>query len=101
MHGAMAFHGGEVLHEVLLNTFVPPPLPGSKIDNQSNHHLVPTGIPIAYAVLRPRCWSGMKRTRLPRANADSKAAHAFDEVHTRPAIVSPQTRFDHGAVELM
>ena len=39
---------------------------------------------MAFAVFRPRCWSGKKSTRRPRANAHSSTVAALDEVHTMP-----------------
>ncbi len=42
--------------------------------------------PIAFAVLRPRCWSGKNTTRWPRANAHSSTVRAFEEVHTMPPL---------------
>ena len=40
--------------------------------------------PIAFAVLRPRCWSGKNSTRRPRSNAHSSTVCAFEDVHTMP-----------------
>ena len=43
-----------------------------------------SGTPIAFAVLRPRCWSGKNSTRRPRSNAHSSTVRAFDDVQTMP-----------------
>ena len=43
-----------------------------------------SGMPMALAVLRPRCWSGKNSTRWPRSNAHSSTVEAFDDVHTMP-----------------
>ena len=48
-----------------------------------------SGTPIAFAVLRPRCWSGKNSTRCPRSNAHSSTVAAFDDVQTMPPC-SPQ-----------
>ena len=42
--------------------------------------------PIVKPVLRPRCWSGKKSTLSPLANAHSRIARAFDDVHTAPPL---------------
>ena len=58
-----------------------------------------SGTPIARAVLRPRCWSGKKKTRGWRSQAHSSTARAFDEVHTTPPR-APQNALSP-AVEFM
>ena len=45
-----------------------------------------SGMPIALAVLRPRCWSGKNSTRWPRSKAHSSTVAALDDVHTMPPL---------------
>ena len=51
---------------------------------------------MAWPVLRPRCWSGKKKTRLPRSNAHSRTLTAFEEVQTTPPC-APQKAFSAAA----
>ena len=46
----------------------------------------PAGIPSSIAVLRPRCSSGKKSTRRPRANAQRSTFSALDDVQTMPPL---------------
>src|SRR5258706_465372 len=43
-----------------------------------------SGTPMAKAVLRPRCWSGKKKTLAPRVQAQASTAAALEEGHTTP-----------------
>jgi hypothetical protein len=47
---------------------------------------------MAMPVLRPRCWSGKKRTLSPRVKAHSRISRALVEVQTAPPC-SPTKAF--------
>src|SRR5579875_3003697 len=51
------------------------------------------------AVFRPRCWSGKKKTRLPRSSAQRSTAGALLDVQTIPPL-RPTNAFS-AAAELM
>src|SRR4051812_6797765 len=57
--------------------------------NGSHTAISESGMPILWAVLRPRCWSGRNRSLGARANPHSNAPGALDDVQTKPPC-SPQ-----------
>jgi hypothetical protein len=52
--------------------------------DQPQSTICSSGTPIAWPVLRPRCWSGKNSTRFFRANAHSSTFAALLLVHTAP-----------------
>ncbi|PIQ04535.1 MAG: hypothetical protein COW73_07695 [Nitrospirae bacterium CG18_big_fil_WC_8_21_14_2_50_70_55] len=54
----------------------------------SHTTIASSGIPMAVAVLRPRCWSGKKRTRGRWAKAQARTRPALEPTRTTSSAVS-------------
>ena len=73
--------------------------PSRSSARKSHSAMWSSGTPIAWAVLRPRCWSGKKNTRGFLDHAHSSTERALEDVHTRPPR-APQNALS-AAVEFM